>query len=299
MSRLEHLQREFFASLQFPLRGPSRTLTDLPPTDAPHAGEFLAIADEIIKPGPQLSSGERLELYHRQYWYRLLDSIGEDFPILIRMLGQERFWSLIEDYLLVRPSRSFTLRHLGEGLPGFVADWDKATEAERPWLYAIARMEYAHMEVFERGECRPVLPEELATCVLVLQPHVVRLSLPVPADLCVEWESFTPLPLEPVELAVWRSAHSQPAQARLHPIEAILLDRLAAGGTLGEIFEQPVEPAPTAEQVSEWFGAWHQRGWIAVKPATEEVVPFVRALDESGDLGEGVDKMGSQSRAME
>lgn len=299
MSRLEQLQREFFAALQFPLRGPSREMTDLPPTEEPHAEKFLAIAEDIIKPGPQLSSAERLELYHRQYWYRLLDSVGEDFPVLEKMLRQERFWTLIEDYLLSRPSRSFTLRHLGEGMPEFAATWERASEQERPWLYGIARLEYARMEVFERAEYRPILPEELAALELTLQPHVVRLSLPVPADLCEEWETFTPLPLQAVELAVWRLPLSNTAQARLHETEALLLDRLAAGGTLEEIFAAPVDPAPTPEQVAGWFGAWHERGWIAVKPSAGEAIPFVRDLDESAEIGDGVDKMGSQSRAME
>lgn len=274
-------------------------MTELPPSDEPHAEGFLSIAEEIIKPSPQMDSAERLELYHRQYWYRLLDSIEEDFPVLARMLGQERFWTLMEDYLVAFPSKSFTLRHLGERLPEFAATWERASEIERPWLYGIVRLEYAHMEVYERAEYRPVLPEELAVSELTLQPHVVRLALPVPADLCAEWETFSPLPLEPVLLAVWRPRSGMPEQARLEVAEAVLLDRLAAGGTIDEIFADPVEPSPSPAQVSEWFGNWHARGWIAVKPEGAEAVPFVQELDEEVDLGEGVDKMGSQSRAME
>jgi len=299
MSRLDQLQREFFAALQFPLRGASRTLTYLPESDEPHEAAFLAKAEEIIKPGPRLSAPERLELYHRQYWYRLLDSIGEDFPILARMLGEERFWTLMEDYLAAGPSQSFTLRHLGERLPEFAATWERASESECPWLYAIARLEYARMEVFERAEYRPVQPEELATCELMLQPHVVRLALPRPADLCAEWETFIPVPLASVVMAVWRGPHGIPNDARLDPVEAILLDRLAAGGTLASVFQEPVDPEPTPEQISAWFGAWHARGWIAVKPESGEAIPFVRELDESADPGAGVDKMGSQSRAMD
>lgn len=274
-------------------------MTDLPPSDEPHAEGFLAIAADIIKPGPQLDAAERLELYHRQYWYRLLDSIAEDFPILFRMLGEERFWTLMEDYLVAFPSRSFTLRHLGGRLPEFAATWERASEAERPWLYGIARLEYAHMEVYEQAEYRPVLPNELAVAELTLQPHVVRLHLPVPADICAVWETFAPLPLEPVRIAVWRPRSGLAEQTRLEIAEAALLDRLAEGGTIAEIFADPVEPAPTPEQVSEWFGRWQARGWIAVKPEGAEAIPFVRDLDDQADLGEGVDKMGSQSRAME
>jgi hypothetical protein len=241
-----------------------------------------------------------LELYHRQYWYRLLDSIAEDFPLLIRVMGADRFWALIEDYLLTCSSTSFTLRHLGERLPGFLQTWESATESERAWFHSIARLEYARMEVFERSECRPILPTELATEELILQPHVVRLSLPAPADECEDWDGLetVEIPDEPTLLAVWRTAERLPQHVRLSPIENILLDRLAAGGTLESLFSEPVEPEPSDAEVAAWFAGWQDRGWIAVKPAGAEEVEFVREVD-ADSLGDGVDKMGSQARSMD
>jgi hypothetical protein len=300
MSRLDELQREFFSVLQLPLRGASRRATDLPPSDDPHATEFFEVADRIIKPGPSMSSAERLELYHRQYWYRLLDSIAEDFPVLIRVMGADRFWALMEDYLLTCPSKSFTLRHLGERLPAFVETWSSASMLERVWFHSIARLEYARMEVFERSEYRPILPSELATEELILQPHVVRLNLPAPADECEDWEGFEAvgIPEQSTLLAVWRTAERLPQHVRLSPIENVLLDRLAAGGTLESLFSEPVEPEPSDGEVAAWFAGWQDRGWIAVKPAGAEEVEFVREVD-AGSLGDGVDKMGSQARSMD
>lgn len=300
MSRLDELQREFFSVLQLPLRGASRRATDLPPSDVPHSTEFFDVADRIIKPGPSMSSAERLELYHRQYWYRLLDSIAEDFPLLIRVMGADRFWALIEDYLLACPSTSFTLRHLGERLPGFLQSWGSATECERVWLHSIARLEYARMEVFERSEYRPILPSELATEELILQPHVVRLNLPAPADECEDWEGFgaVEVPERPTLLAVWRTAERLPQHVRLSPLENVLLDRLAAGGTLESIFSEPVEPEPSNDEVAAWFAGWQDRGWIAVKPRGAEEVEFVRGVN-ADSLGDGVDKMGSQARSID
>lgn len=300
MSRLDELQREFFSALRLPLRGASRRATDLPPMDDPHAAEFFEVADRIIKPGPSMSSAERLELYHRQYWYRLLDSIAEDFPVLFRVMGADRFWALMEGYLLTCPSNSFTLRHLGERLPGYVETWALATELERVWFHSIARLEFARMEVFERNEYRPILPSELSTAELILQPHVVRLCLPAPADVCQDWDGFdaTVIPDSSTYFAVWRSADRLPEQARLSPMEMILLDRLAAGGTLETIFSEPVDPEPTQEEVGGWFTSWQARGWIAVKPSGADAVEFVREVD-ADSLGEGVDKMGSQARAMD
>jgi hypothetical protein len=300
MSRLEQLQREFLSALHLPLRGASRRAAELPPSDEPHASDFLETAERIIKPSPNLSSAERLELYHRQYWYRLLDSIAEDFPLLNRIMGPERFWGLMEDYLLACPSTSFTLRHLGSRLPGFLETWTGASLLERVWFHSIARLEYARMEVFERAEYRPVLPEEMAMQVLVLQPHVVRLGLPAPADECEEWEGFeaTEIPLTPIHLAVWRSAERVPALARITAVESLLLDRLAAGGTLESIFAEPLEPEPTQDEVAHWFAAWQARGWIAVKPGEDATIEFLRP-PEVESSSNGVDKMGSQARLLD
>jgi hypothetical protein len=59
-----------------------------------------------------------------------------------------------------------------------------------------------------------------------------------------------------------------------------------------------VDPEPTQEQVAAWFSGWQERGWIALKPSGQETVEFVREVD-ADSLGDGVDKMGSQSRSMD
>src|SRR5947207_3445643 len=80
-------------------------------------GEPMAeYAARFIKPNDRLTSFERLEIYNRQYWWRLMSSLAEDFPGLQAILGNRRFEALCEAYLVARPSRSFTLRNLGRDL---------------------------------------------------------------------------------------------------------------------------------------------------------------------------------------
>jgi hypothetical protein len=38
------------------------------------------VAAEFIKPNDRLSSFERLEIYNRQYWFRVLDCLYDDYP---------------------------------------------------------------------------------------------------------------------------------------------------------------------------------------------------------------------------
>ena len=300
MRPLEQTQREFFSALLMPLRGRSRASTELAPVDEGHSPEFLAKAGELMKQGANLSAAESLELYHRQYWFRLLDSIAEDFPILRKMAGDETFWALMEAYLLACPSSSFTLRHLGGRLADFASGWEGLDEIQRLWFFSLARLEYAHMEVFEAAEWESVPPDQFATAELGLQPHVKLLELPVPADLCAGWESFSPENDGPVHLAVWRGENGGACQCRIDPVELVLLNRLRNRGTLASLFAEPTDREPTPEEVSQWFANWQSRRWIALAPSAEIENFPVPSRHREGDIDwSGVDKMGSQARAME
>ncbi|RYD20406.1 MAG: DUF2063 domain-containing protein [Verrucomicrobiaceae bacterium] len=300
MRPLEQTQREFFAALQMPLRGKSRRSTELPPSDEGHAEEFLTKADELMKSGTNLSSAERLELYHRQYWFRVLDSVAEDFPVLQKMAGEETFWSLLEAYLLECPSSSFTLRHLGRRLPDFTASWEVLDESRRRWFSSLARLEYADMEIYEAAEWDPVPPDQLATATLGLQPHVRLLALPVEADLCSDWETFSPESETPVHLAVWRADNGGRVRCRLDAVEFTLLSRLRDGTTLADLFCEPTEREPEPEEVSQWFSNWQTRRWIVLPPTAEAGDYAVVKKHEMKDIDwDRIDKMGSQARAME
>ncbi len=293
MKPLEEIQREFFSALQLPLRGTSRKSTELPSCDEGHSPDFLATAGRLMKSTASLSSAERLELYHRQYWFRVLDSIAEDFPVLRKMAGEEKFWEMMEAYLQASPSGSYTLRHLGRSMASFVAGWDGLDETRRRWFAALAEIEYAAMEVYEAAEREPLPPERIATEVLELQPHVRLMAFPVEADLCFGWEQFTPGKDSPIHLAVWRGPDGRARRVRLDPVEFVLLERMKEGRSLEELFADPVEPEPTPEEVQQWFSEWQSRGWITARGS--EIIE----LAPQGDDWSGVDKMGSQARAME
>ena len=300
MRPLEQTQREFFAALQMPLRGTSRASTELAASEEGHSPEFLAKAEELMKSGANLSSAERLELYHRQYWFRVLDSIAEDFPVLRKVAGEEVFWELMEAYLLACPSSSFTLRHLGRRMAEFVAEWDGADPTRRKWFAALARLEYARMEIYEAAEWETVPPEQLGTDELALQPHVVLLELPVPADLCEDTEEFPPAAEASVYLAVWRGENGGASECRLDPVEFVLLERMRRGGTLASLFEEPTDREPAPEEVSTWFANWQNRRWIARPPAGEaEDFAVVRHHGTRDIDWSRIDKMGSQARAMD
>src|SRR5258707_14988091 len=70
-----------------------------------------------VKPNSILSSFERLEIYNRQYWFRVIGAVSEDYPALNAVLGSKRFDALGLAYLQENPATSFSLRDLGGKLP--------------------------------------------------------------------------------------------------------------------------------------------------------------------------------------
>lgn len=294
MSNLDCIQREFFKALLLPLRGSSRISTELAATEEGHSPEFFRIAEEIIKPGPTLTSAERLELYHRQYWFRILDSLAEDFPVLRRMAGDELFWKLIEAYLLGRPSQSFTLRHLGEAFADFIEASELLDDIRRQWFSSVARIEYTFMECFECAQAAKPEADDLTDGIIELQEHVKILHLPVPADLCWDWQDFNEI-TEPqtVHLAVWREPSGRSRHERLETKEVPLLVRLKSGVKLDELFASLPEPAPSEDEITRWFAKWHGYQWLAVRGKEGK-----QELDTTGGW-DGMDRMSSQAVAME
>jgi hypothetical protein len=148
-----------------------------------------AIAASYISPNDQLSSFDRLEIYNRQYWFRLISAVSEDFPTLNALLGVKRFDGLILSYLNENPSTSWTLRDLGARLPGFLKAHPELAGRRHRLAVDVARLEWAYVEAFDRKHREPLTAEEAhgigSESRLDLQPHLQLLELSYPVDTLV------------------------------------------------------------------------------------------------------------------
>jgi len=154
----------------------------------------LTISDRIatatdaafIKPNDRLSSLKRLEIYSRGYWFRVLDSLYEDFPGLRAVLGQRAFHRLSRAYLADCPSRSFTLRNLGARLEDWMRRNPRYSGTRHALALDMARLEWAHIEAFDNGAEKVLGPEDLLVLGpgfrAVLQPYVRLLALDYSVD---------------------------------------------------------------------------------------------------------------------
>jgi hypothetical protein len=145
------------------------------------------LAQEIIKPNDRLTSFERLELYNRQYWFRILASFNEDFPGLRAVIGNRPFDALAEAYLIANPSRSFTLRNLGRALES----WLRSNPGYLPVATGVlaldmVRLEWAEIEAFDGAEESPLTPDDLKglghDSQFTVQPYIKLLDLSYPVD---------------------------------------------------------------------------------------------------------------------
>ena len=146
-----------------------------------------AYAARYIKPNDRLSSFDRLEIYNRQYWFRVLGGLAEDFPGLRAVLGGQRFESMCKAYLTECPSRSFTLRNLGAHLETWLRQNPSWIRNRRELALDMVRLEWADIEAFD-GQAKPPLRSEdlremdAANLQLSIQPYVRLLELHYPVD---------------------------------------------------------------------------------------------------------------------
>jgi hypothetical protein len=226
-----------------------------------------------LKPNDRLTAAERLEIYARSYWFRLLDCLYDDFPGLRALLGQKAFHEMSRCYLAECPSRSFTLRNLGARLEGWLWRHPEHAGKNPDLALDMVRLEWAHVEAFDNASEKVLGPEDLLEigpdfrC--RIQPYVRLLSLRYPADdlrLRVNDQKKRLPRVRPQQIyvAVHRLDYTD-YYRRLAPEEHRLLSALSVGKPIGQAigsaFENSsvVDPAALLEQ---WFGAWCQLGWL-------------------------------------
>src|SRR5258708_9947658 len=142
------------------------------------------IVEKVIKPNDRLTSFERLEIYNRVYWFRILSSLAEDFPGLRAIIGQRQFDKVIATYLRDCPSESFTLRNLGSRLEGWIHKHPMYTAPRTRMALDMVRVECSDITVFDSAEFLPLIEKKLRMLVqypqFVLQPYLRLLDLAYP-----------------------------------------------------------------------------------------------------------------------
>lgn len=285
---LEALQREMAAAVMLPLTGDEQMRAK-----TPDGRSTAAIAESFIAPNSRLTAFERLEIYNRQYWFRVLGSLAEDFAALCVVIGARAFEKLSVAYLAAHPSRSFTLRNLGSQLPEWLATHPQFAGRRHGLAVDVARIEWAFIEAFDSGERTPLTLDQIATLDahsrLALQPHLRLVALDYPADDLVlglhhhekrqtseagiQHEDTVGSPMKLPRLRrrrTWIAAHRVDMSVyyrRLEREECLTLAALREGLPLVEALAAGFAGSSVPEQrralrVHNWFANWAELGWI-------------------------------------
>lgn len=240
----------------------------------------------VIAPSDKFGSLERLEIYNRQYWFRLLDSLREDFPALARLVGDSVFRLLAEAYLQRHPSRSFTLRDLGSRLSSWLQslatqdlqeseNWRAGLEYPLQLLTDVAALEWAYIEAFDSSEFPLLGAEDFGNgeIDLRLQPFVRPLALRFNVSPFVvavhDGEDETPaISKRPRTnyIAVYRR-NLLPCVEPISHFAFTVLAALRRADSLESATEQALhgpglDPDRTAEEMQNWFARWTSLGWF-------------------------------------
>ncbi len=258
------------------------------------------IAARYIKPNSQLTSLERLEIYNRQYWFRVIAAVSEDFPALNAVLGREKFDSLVLAYLRENPSTSFSLRNLGARLPAWLASYPKLASPMHALAVDVARLEWAYIEAFDGASLAPLGWQDFAglgsDSTLRLQPHLQLLDLQYPVDeVVLAVRKVTP------EIDIVSNAVSERRQAsevvlpevsrssvylavhrfdnsvyyrRIEREEFLLLADLRDGDSIATAIERAFEgsklsPDLQAARIQEYFSHASELGWFCLPESAQ------------------------------
>jgi hypothetical protein len=208
-------------------------------------GAQSAIAEGIVD-APPLPIAERLGIYRNAYQVRLIEALGETYPVLHKILGDEVFSALGESFVASHASVHRSIRWYGRELGEFLSS--TPPYADQPILGELAVFEWTLAEVFDapdaqslpRAALSAIDPAAWGGLTIRLHPSLRRLSL--------RWNTA----------AVWRSASADetPAQPQLSeqqtqwllwrqnlqnffrsidPIESAALESALRGDAFGEL----------------------------------------------------------------
>jgi hypothetical protein len=252
------------------------------------------VVGEFVKPNDRLTSFERLEIYNRQYWFRILDSFYEDYPGLRAVLGERTFIKMAEAYLVKYPSASFTMRNLGSRVEEFLRQEPRWAGKKQLLALQVARFEWAQIVAFD-GEAKPTVG--IAELLLIstnkvklgLQPYLTLMALDFPINdfvLAVKkhealrGEASNAMDSAPRIAKINKVALPKPKKTYIavhrhnnavyyKQLEAeafAVLRALHKGETLeracDRAFRRASKTIDWARKIEEWFENWSALGWF-------------------------------------
>lgn len=246
-------------------------------------------ASKYIVPSPYLKPHQRIQIYNQQYWWRLLNTLHDNFPLVTRLFGYQAFNEEIGiPYLIKYPPDHWSLNSLGERLARWISEEYEAQD--QPFILNAAHLDWAFMASFIAAQ-QPALdlthliqndPNNLLTYHFYLQPHIQLFKWDY--DLLTFRESFikqsveywteNDFPLLAKEKAyyfvLYRSQKNNIFWKEIGLGEYTLLDIFQKGSTIESACEHLEKGDATIYEESvahlqDWLQDWTARHWLTLE----------------------------------
>ena len=241
--------------------------------------------ESVVTRSRDLEAADRLAIYANAYYARLIECIGDVFPVLKRVLGEEVFDGFAFEYLQSYPSKRYTLNFLGDKFIDFLRETRPDSEKEKDqadWtdlLIDLAILEWTIYEVFdgpgteqdrmlEADDVTDVDPAAWLEIHLQTPPCLKLLELTYPVNEFYTAVRATEEELEvpfPDAVATYVAISRREYIVRRYDLtrpQYQLLQVLQQGGTVGQALEACAEVTPAEEMdqlegdVQQWFRNW-------------------------------------------
>lgn len=248
--------------------------------------------EQVVSRSLAQTSVERLSIYANAYYARLLECLGEEFPVLKKTLGEETFDGFAFDYLQHYPSQSYTLGKLGENFARYLKETRPAAgeealsadastdggELPADWpdfLIELATVEWTFSQVFDgpgiegqtlltSEQLQSIDAEEWPSARLEVVPCLKLLALRFPVNAYYTAIRRGKSPELPRPSPSWLAVTRREFIVRRHELterQFVLLSALAAGESIGAAIERAAEaPGGDLDQfaldLGEWFRDW-------------------------------------------
>lgn len=235
-----------------------------------------AAACAAIVDAPPLSPQSRLEIYRDAYRLRLIEALGESYPVLHQVLGDEDFEALTARFIAAHASRHRSIRWYGAELAEFAER--TAPFSQQPLLGELARFEWTLAAAFDAADAAPLSREALKTLAPETWPDLRLEFHPSLHRLELEWNTVAVWQAVSDGLEAPRPVHLGPARPwilwrrglrnffrSLEGPEAEVLAAARAGACFGDLCAVLAETLPAADvpaYAARLVATWTEEGMI-------------------------------------
>jgi len=202
--------------------------------------------DQIIVGDERMTALARAGIYANSYFYRLLETLREDFPVTLAVAGDDEFHNLVTGYLVDYPPSEPSLLYAGRYLADYLGS--SPIIARWPFIADLARLERGLIDSFhasdapslDRFALQSIPPDTWPVLRFKLHPAARLLKLQWRVDEIVrafeQKRGQPPVVAEPVMLIVCRK-QAQTFYRPAEPLEAVALSLIEQGSDFAAVCE--------------------------------------------------------------